>query len=213
MKIPDFYEGRWKNIQCRKDYENSKEKLDYLRKEYELWALWIDKFYSGEYGIFKIGGDAPRYAVEDYMDFCYWGKNYKKNYSKRDHFANHKVRAEYIIKLLTKLFNNVENYVMRPRAEDYDNDEGYSLDFQEMKEKMQSDRTYKQKWFKAAYDANDYIETILNKPQINNRIYQKMQILPRKRSKSKNIQSRKRSKSKNLRPRKRSKSKTKRNRY
>ena len=79
MIIPKFYEGRWKNIRCRKDFENSKEKLDYLRTEYELWARWIDEFYSGKHGIFKIKGDAPRYALEEYMDFCYWEKTYKKN--------------------------------------------------------------------------------------------------------------------------------------
>ena len=58
MKIPKFYDMRWEDqpaLQtCRKDYEKSKEKLDYLRTEYELWALWIDKFYNGKYGIFKI---------------------------------------------------------------------------------------------------------------------------------------------------------------
>lgn len=32
MIIPEFYENRWnKNIYCRKKYEDSKEKLDYLR--------------------------------------------------------------------------------------------------------------------------------------------------------------------------------------
>jgi hypothetical protein len=78
MIIPDFYEYRWKRIKCRKDYENSKEKLDYLWAEYEIWALWIDKFYSGDHGIFKIEGDAPRYALEDYMDFVIGKKLIKK---------------------------------------------------------------------------------------------------------------------------------------
>ena len=54
MKIPNFYEYRWKRtIKCRKDYEDSEKKIDYLRLEYELWALWIEEFYSGEYGIYK----------------------------------------------------------------------------------------------------------------------------------------------------------------
>ena len=235
MIISDFYEGRWKNIRCRKDYENSKEKLDYLRTEYELWARWIDEFYSGKHGIFKtLTGDAPRYALEDYMDFCYWEKTYKKNYPKRDHFANHKVRAEYIIKLLTKLFNDVDNYVLRSytNADDIDNDEGFNLNFEEMKENMKKDRTYKEKWFKAAHDANDYIENIfmwdsvLNTPQTT-KIYQKMQrgnilnrkilksknLRSKKRSRSKNLRSKKRSRSKNLRSQKKSKSKKKRNRY
>ena len=164
MIIPKFYEGRWnKNIYCRKHYEDNKEKLDYLRTEYEIWALWIDKFYNGDYGIFKIKGDAPRYALEDDLDFCLWERHYEKNYAKRDHFANHKARSEYIIKSLTKLFNNVDKYILRPNRKDYvyDNDEGFNLDFEEMKEEMKTDRTYKQKWFKAAYIANVYIDKLL----------------------------------------------------
>jgi hypothetical protein len=156
MKIPDFYESRWNNagvvgIKCKGNGDDP----DYLRKEYELWALWIDKFYEG---IFKIGGDAPRYVLEDHMDFCFWEKIYKKNYKKKDHLSNHRARSLYIIYLLTELFEEVNNYV--PRDDDYDYEEQrYKFDplsLTEMKEKM-SDPTYKQKWFQAAYDANNYI--------------------------------------------------------
>ena len=160
MKIPSFYEYRWNtNIKCRKDYEDKQEKLDYLRLEYEFWALWIDKFYYGEYGISKIGGDAPRYALEYDMDFCIWQNTYKKNYDKRDHFGNHKIRSEYIIKILNKLFEKVDNYVLL--SDDEDENKNFNLDFQEMKIKMLNDNTYKEKWFKAANEANYYIENLL----------------------------------------------------
>lgn len=161
MKIPDFYEYRWKtNIKCRKDYEDFKEKLDYLRLEYEIWALWIDKFYNGEYGIYNtVKGDAPRYALEDDMDFCLWKNTYAKNYLKRNHSSNHKVRSKYIINTLTNLFKNVAKYVLR----DSEDEDGFNLDFQEMKQAMKNDSKYKQKWFKAAYEANLYIKNLLSK--------------------------------------------------
>ena len=130
MKIPDFYDKIWKSFECRKDYEKPPAKLAYLRKEYELWALWIDKFYSGEHGIYTtLTGDAPRYALEYEMDFCYWDTTYDLNYPKKNHLANHKVRAEYIVKRLTKLFNDVDDYVLRKGDVD-DEDEGFNLDFQ-----------------------------------------------------------------------------------
>ena len=162
MIIPKFYENRWnKNIYCRKYYEDNKEKLDYLRTEYEIWALWIDKFYNGEYGIFNtIDGDAPRYALEYELDFCIWEDTYKKNYLKRDHFTNQEVRSKNIIKRLTKLFNDAGKYNLRttvPRSPDED----INLDLEEIKTKMKTDRTYKDKWFKAAYEANDYIDKLL----------------------------------------------------
>ena len=142
----------------------------------------------------KIRGDAPRYALEDYMDFCYWEKTYKKNYLKRDHIANHRVRADYIIKLLTKLFNNVDNYVLRPTRDDHDHDddEGFNLDFEEMKAEMKTDRTYKQKWFKAAYEANEYIDKLLYnmRPKVNSRKMPKS----RKVSRRKKIKSKRSSK-------------------
>ena len=214
MKISDFYDKRWKSLECRKDYEKPPAKLAYLRKEYELWALWIDKFYSGEHGIYTtLTGDAPRYALEDYMDFCYWDTTYDLNYPKRNHFANHKARAEYTVKLLTELFNDVDNYVMRTKSEmdsdDIDEDEGFNLNFQEMKEKMMNDPTYKQKWFKAAYAANDYIESMLNK---NMRSRSKSQRKNVRRSKRKNVRSPRRSKGKSVRSRRRSKGKTMRSR-
>lgn len=179
MKISKFYDQRWKTLKCRKDYEKSKEKLDYLRTEYELWALWIDKFYNGKYGIFKIDGDAPRYVLEDEMDFCYWEKTYKKNYSKRDHLENHKVRAKYIIKILKELFNDVVNYDLNID----DEDEEFNLDLEEMKEKMNNDSTYKQKWFKAAKDGNEYINKLLLKNQ--NKRTLKSKKVSRKRTQSK----------------------------
>jgi hypothetical protein len=162
MIIPEFYEGRWnKNIYCRKKYEDNKEKLDYLRTEYEIWALWIDKFYNGKYGIFNtIDGDAPRYALEYDLDFCIWEDTYKKNYLKRDHFSNQEVRSKNIIKRLTSLFNNAEKYILRttvPRSPDED----INLDLEEIKTKMKKDPKYKEKWFKAAYEANDYIDKLL----------------------------------------------------
>jgi hypothetical protein len=163
MIIPNFYEYRWrKTINCRKDYEDVQEKLDYLRFEYEIWALWIDKFYDGENGIYKTlaGGDAPRYVLEDDMDFCLWQNTYKKNYLKRNHFANHKVRSKYIIKTLKSLFKKVDKYVLRGSHED--EDEGFNLDFQEMKQKLLEDPIYKEKWFLAAYEANKYIDKLLN---------------------------------------------------
>ena len=163
MIIPQFYEYRWrKTIKCRKDYEDVQEKLDYLRFEYEIWALWIDKFYNGENGIYKtLTGDAPRYVLEDAMDFCLWQNTYKKNYLKRNHFANHKVRSKYIIKTLLSLFRKVNKYVLR-EPEDEDEDEGFDLNLQEMKEKMMKDPIYKEKWFLAAYEANKYIDELLN---------------------------------------------------
>jgi hypothetical protein len=136
------------------------------------------------------------------MDFCYWEKTYKKNYPKRDHFANHRVRSKYIIKLLTKLFN-VDNYVLRSyaNADLYDEDEGFILDFQEMKEEMKKDRAYKQRWFKAAYEANEYIKNLLlqKKQQISNIRSRKSKRVSQKRRqspKSKKIRSQKRRRSK-----------------
>lgn len=214
MKIPDFYDKSWKSLECRKDYEKPRAKLAYLRKEYELWALWISKFYSGEHGIYTtLTGDAPRYALEYEMDFCYWDTTYDLNYPKRNHLANHKVRAEYIVKRLTELFNDVDNYVLRTKSEmesemdsdDIDEDEGFNLDFQEMKEQMMNDPTYKQKWFKAAYAANDYIENILNKSQPKT-------MRSRRRMKTKTMRSRRRSKSKAMRSKRRTKSKAMRSR-
>ena len=216
MKIPDVYDKRWKSVECRIDYEKPRAKLAYLRKEYELWALWIDKFYSGDHGIFKtLTGDAPRYALEDDMDFCYWDTTYDLNYPKRNHFANHKARAKYIINLLTELFDDVDNYVLRTKSEmdsdDIDEDEGFNLNFQEMKEKMMNDPTYKQKWFKAAYAANDYIENMLNKSRpktMRSRRRMKTKTMrSRRRSKSKSVRSRRRSKGKSVRSRRRSKGK------
>ena len=187
MKIPKFYDMRWEDqpaLQtCRKDYEKSKEKLDYLRTEYELWALWIDKFYNGKYGIFKIKGDAPRYVLEYDMDFCDWEKTYKKNYSKRDHLGNHKVRAKYIIKILKELFNDVANYDLNITD---DEDEEFNLDLEEMKENMNNDSTYKQKWFKAAKDANEYInKLILKKNQTKRTVKSKKVSRKRKQSQRK----------------------------
>ena len=165
MKIPDFYERRWNKIgvvgiKCK---DNDSDYLDYIRKEYEVWALWIDRFYDGEHGIYKIGGDAPRYALEDHLDFCFWDKTYKKNYKKRDHLSNHTKRSHYIINLLTKLFEEVNNFV------DYDVDDDKirdkirtmfdPLSLKEMKEKIMTDPEYKQKWFQAAHDANKYISS------------------------------------------------------
>jgi hypothetical protein len=79
MKIPDFYETRWVKIGYNEETENDIDYLDYIRVEYELWALWIDKFYSGKRnGIYnKIEGDAPRYALEDDFDFWYWKDDYR----------------------------------------------------------------------------------------------------------------------------------------
>ena len=224
MKISDFYEYRWgKTIKCRKDYENSKDRLDYLRFEYELWAVWIDKFYNGEYGIYKtLNGDAPRYVLEDYMDFCYWKSTYESNYLKRDHVSNHEVRSKYIINILTSIFKKVEQYVLRRQrtADEDDEDPGFNLNFQEMKEKMMADPTYKQKWFKAAYEANDYVRKLLSQKTTQSynipssvmmqssvpaKSYNTM--VSRKRSRSKNKQARKRSQSKNKQARKRSQSK------
>ena len=163
MIIPKFYEDRWnKNIYCRKKYEDSKEKLDYLRTEYEMWALWIDKLYNGKSGLFTIGGDAPRYALEYELDFCILEDTYKKNYLKRDHFANQEIRSKDAIKRLTSLFNNAAKYVLRttvPRSPDED----INLDLEEIKINMMKDPMYKEKWFKAVYEANDYIDKLLYK--------------------------------------------------
>jgi len=149
MKIPSFYEYRWKDMICRKAYKN----LDYIREEYEIWSLWIDKFYNGKYGIYNaVLGFAPRYVLEYELDFCLWEKTYKKNSVKKNHIANHKVRSKYIIDMLKDLFNKVEKY---------DEKENHNIDFEEMKEKMMKDQTYKQRWFKAAYEANNYIEKLL----------------------------------------------------
>jgi len=164
MIIPQFYEYRWnKTIKCKKDYEDDKKRLDYLRLEYEIWALWIDKFYNGEYGIYKtLDGDAPRYVLEYDMDFCLWQNTYKKNYLKRDHFANHKARSKYIVKTLSSLFKKVDKYVLHDDVED----DGFNLDFQEMKKKILEDPIYKQKWFLAAYQSNKYIDELLNEIQV-----------------------------------------------
>jgi len=201
MKIPSFYEYRWKRtIKCRADYEDSKKKRDYLRLEYELWALWIDKFYSGKYGIYKtLDGDAPRYVLEYDLDFCLFENTYKKNYPKKDHFKNHKVRSQYIIKILTNIFNKVDNYVLHSSEDD-----DFNLDFEEMKIKMMNDPTYKEKWFKAAYDANSYIEQLLS--QKNILIPEKDQnynIIFRKKRSNSRVYRKKRSKSKTKTHRKR----------
>jgi hypothetical protein len=158
-RIPDFYERRWNNngvigISC-KESEKNVNYLNYLRQEYEYWALWIDQFYVGENGIFNtIKGDAPRYALEDRMEFCDWKKTYKENYKKRDHLSNHIIRSFDTIELLKKLFQEASNYV--PVGED-DEDPRDFLSFEEIQKNMKADPTYKEKWFQAAYDANNYI--------------------------------------------------------
>ena len=184
MKIPEFYESRWNKIgeagiKC-KDSDDS-EYLDYIRKEYEFWVLWIDRFYNGDHGIFKIGGDAPRYVLEDHLDFCIWDKYYKKNYKRRDHLSNHRERSGYIINLLRDLWKQVER---KPRKFDpprfiFDKlslKEMREKNLEEMKEQMSefADLSweekpslekmdisgYKERWFKAAHYANDYITTL-----------------------------------------------------
>lgn len=163
MKIDSFYEHGWKNIS--KKYENNTDKLNYMRYEYEFWASWIHTFYSGEYGIYNTikGGDAPRYALEYnfQFDFPLFEENYEKNFQKRDHFENHKIRADYIIKTLTKLFNKVENYIFCSDEDGDGENKDFNLDFDEMKKEMLTDNTYKSKWFKAAYVANYYVEYLL----------------------------------------------------
>jgi len=158
-RIPDFYERRCNNngvigISC-KESEKNKDYLNYLRQEYEYWALWIHRFYVGENGIFNtIQGDAPRYALENRMEFCDWKKTYKSNYEKRDHLSNHIIRAFDTIDLLKKLFQEASNYV--PFGED-DEDPRDFLSLEEIQKNMKADPTYKEKWFQAAYDANNYI--------------------------------------------------------
>ena len=125
-----------------------------------MWALWIDKLYNGKSGLFTIGGDAPRYALEYELDFCILEDTYKKNYLKRDHFANQEIRSKDAIKRLTSLFNNAAKYVLRttvPRSPDED----INLDLEEIKINMMKDPMYKEKWFKAVYEANDYIDKLL----------------------------------------------------
>jgi hypothetical protein len=61
---------------------------------------------------------------------------------------------------LTKLFNDADKYNLRttvPRSPDED----INLDLEEIKTKMKKDPKYKEKWFKAAYEANDYIDKLL----------------------------------------------------
>jgi hypothetical protein len=155
MKLPDFYENRWVNIGYNKETENDVDYLDYIRVEYELWALWIDKFYSGKKnGIYnKIEGDAPRYALEDDFDFWYWKDDYRENFKndREDHRCNHRVRSSRLINRLNELFEKVDNYV--PKV----NEDRDYLSLEEMSEKMMIDPMYKKKWFQAAYDANIYM--------------------------------------------------------
>lgn len=181
MKIPDFYENRWNSsIKCRKDYESDTETVDYIRTEYELWSLWIDRFYNGEHGIFNtLDGDAPRYLLEDDMDFCLFEKEYKKNYFKKDHLANHKARSRYIINRLTSIFKKVEKYDTSISDED---EERYNINFEEMKHKMSRDSTYEKKWFKAADDANNYIVKLLNKKSPSNKRSKKRRKSTKKKS-------------------------------
>lgn len=116
--------------------------------------------YNGKFGLFTIGGDAPRYALEYELDFCMLEDTYKKNYLKRDHFANQEVRSKDTIKRLTSLFNNAAKYVLRttvPRSPDED----INLDLEEIKINMMKDHMYKEKWFKAVYEANNYIDKLL----------------------------------------------------
>lgn len=158
MKIPDFYENRWIQIGYNNETENNIDYLDYIRVEYELWALWIDKFYSGKNGIYnKIEGDAPRYALEDDFDFWYWKEEYKENFknNREDHRCNHRVRSKTLINRLTELFEKVDNYVPKVNK---DEDKRDYLSLEEMNEKMMMDPImYKKKWFQAAYDANIYM--------------------------------------------------------
>jgi len=166
MEISKHYEYRWNNgigLSCRKEFENSKDELDYLRLEYEIWALWIDKFYSGEYGIYNtVKGDAPRYALEDEMDFCFWKDTYRKNYLRRDHYANHKTRSKYIINRIKKLFKDAKKYVSITD----DEDENYNINLEEIKKSMKTDPLYKEKWFIAAFQANNYIDELFNRNKV-----------------------------------------------
>ena len=156
MRLSSFYESRWKQISTR--YEDNPDKLNYMRTEYEFWAQWIERFYSGEYGIYNtVSGDAPRYAIEYDLDFLLFEKDYEKNFEKKDHETNLRVRAEYIIKRLKRLFDDVDKYIIcSSEDENGDENDNFNLNYDEMKTKMLTDNTYKQKWFEAAYDANYY---------------------------------------------------------
>jgi hypothetical protein len=96
-------------------------------------------------------------------------------------------------------------------ADLYDEDEGFILDFQEMKEEMKKDRAYKQRWFKAAYEANEYIKNLLlqKKQQIGNIRSRKSKNIRSRKSKRLSQKRRQSPKSKKIRSQKRRRSKKK----